>query len=108
MNTITTRERQEGTMSNAPPRPTPELTLPIIHNNGSGRQNLLDERAELCHALWKASEALSQMRPNIRDYYVSPEADKLWIRAQDQHTRRARIIHQLYTEIQEEMEALCQ
>lgn len=78
----------------------PAIVAPIVHLNGSGRQNLIDALANAYSAIEKAAEALRQTAPNGRDYYpAGPEALEA---ARQQHTRRIRALRDLQDELVEE------
>jgi hypothetical protein len=81
----------------------PDIVLPIIHLNGSGRENLVELRMNLYHALRDADDRLREMVPNGRDYYPVP--GKLQ-HALEQHKRRATILKELANEIEIEIEAI--
>lgn len=48
---------------------TTSLTLPIIHNNGTGADTLFDGYLAARSALRDAEEALKKVEFNSRDYY---------------------------------------
>jgi len=76
-----------------------ELVLPIIHLNGTSREELL-EQLEVAHsALLNALLAIKRSAPNGRDYYPVPG---LLDRAIEQHGRRMRILTDLMRELEEE------
>jgi len=59
--------------------PTPSVTLPSIHLNGTSRVTLLDGYLHAYQLLCQASDALNSVEFNARDYYVQgPDA---WSRA---------------------------
>jgi recombinational DNA repair ATPase RecF len=77
--------------------------VPIIHLNGSGKQNLMEARQGLCHALREAERALREMAPNGRDYYP---VDGLFEKAVAQHRQRQQTLQRLLAEIEAEMEMI--
>jgi hypothetical protein len=82
------------------------LTLPIVHSNGTSKRELIDLRTSAAYALREALEALKQMAPNGRDYYVSREGAAHFNRARAQHERRLAAVDQLRRELEAEAEAL--
>ncbi len=79
------------------------IILPIVHMNGTSRQELLQLRKDLYRAIGQAQHALAEMSPNGRDYY--PEKGRLQ-KAIDQHARRHNMLHDLKAEILMEAELL--
>jgi hypothetical protein len=66
-----------------------ELPTPIIHLNGTGRENLTKEYEELRQALKQVEKALNHCTLHQRDYYVADpqrwEDAKAWRDAQWAH-----------------------
>jgi len=76
--------------------------MPLVHLNGSGKDNLLQWREEAWEALDEARNALAAMFPNGRDYYpLGPEAFE---RAIEQHRRRQEAIQWVMDEIHAEIQ----
>lgn len=50
-----------------------DLIRPIINNNGTSRQSMIDYRIAIRDALQNAMEALNEIKPNGRDYIGHPE-----------------------------------
>lgn len=48
------------------------MILPIIHMNGTSRDELVDQRRFAANAIAEAFSALGKMSPNGRDYYPVP------------------------------------
>ena len=63
------------------------MTPPTIHLNGTSRESLLEGYNDAFHALHKAREALQDSAPNVRDYYVNPDAGA-FARALTEHDAR--------------------
>lgn len=79
------------------------LVLPIIHPNGTSKDELLKLRGVVYHRLQDVTKALCAMGPNGRDYYPEPgRMDK----AVEQHRRRMKILGDLIDEIGEEINAV--
>lgn len=64
-----------------------ELTMPMIHLNGSGKTNLMEPLMDASSALYEAIEKLQQTVPNARDYYVYTD-QSAFRRAMDEHLSR--------------------
>ena len=80
------------------------MILPTVHRNGTSREELVELRRATCTALRQATEALSAMAPNARDYYVAgPGA---MTAAVEQHERRIVALMDLYDSIMAEGIAL--
>jgi hypothetical protein len=76
------------------------LIKPTIHLNGSSRKSFEREYEAASEALSKALEALSEMTPNGRDYYV--QSNTALTEAVTQHrARMAKIV-----EVKAEVDAL--
>jgi hypothetical protein len=61
--------------------------LPIIHNNGTSPDDLIEQWSDVLQAAVLLQDALGRASPNGRDYYPAG-ADKL-SRAQEEHRNRA-------------------
>ena len=72
-------------------------TLPIIHLNGTSREELVDQLREVSRHLRRAGDALAAATPNGRDYY--PGGPKLFQAARSEHRRRQVQLSDLKREI---------
>lgn len=72
------------------------LVLPIVHLNGTSREQLIEQQMEVVHALKAALAKLKEAAPNMRDYYPKPG---LWDEAVKQHDHRVKAVHELIREI---------
>jgi len=79
------------------------LVLPVVHLNGTSREELMDQREKAWEAIGDAFEAVKQMAPNGRDYYP---IDGLLEKAIEQHKRRLRTLQELQDELQEEIDRI--
>lgn len=59
-----------------------ELPTPIIHLNGTGRENLTREYRELLDAIHVVERCLSNATLHQRDFYIAPDQNR-WTRAQE-------------------------
>ncbi len=75
------------------------LVLPIVHLNGTSKQELLEQRETAYAAVQTALDALRGMSPNGRDYYPVPGRLEL---ALEQHTRRMKTLTDLMKELEQE------
>ena len=83
--------------------PTTPLVLPIVHLNGTSRQELIEQRSIASIAIVQAIGALQGMSQNGRDYYPEPG---LMEKAQAQHRRRLQTLKDLQDEIMSEADIL--
>lgn len=65
-----------------------QLTYPLVHMNGTGREDLLDGYRKAWEALSKAKEALQATSPHGRDYYPLEDGQKQYGYAYRQHRDR--------------------
>jgi len=80
-----------------------DLVLPIVHLNGTSRDELVYLRIEACHQLRQALAALAEMVPNGRDYYLEPGRME---KALKQHERRVEAVRKVYEGVTAEVEAI--
>jgi hypothetical protein len=83
---------------------THSLTIPTIHLNGSGRENLTENLEDAYEALDDAYKALRYTAPNGRDYY--PQGAGVLERAAEEHMARLRKIHDVMAEIETVLKAI--
>lgn len=76
------------------------MTTPIVHLNGTSRDDLIEQRVNAVMALAQARRAVTLMAPNGRDYYV---VEGLFEIAQNQHEEWMRSLHKLNAQITEEV-----
>ncbi|MGH7393936.1 MAG: hypothetical protein ACREM3_31425 [Candidatus Rokuibacteriota bacterium] len=79
------------------------MILPIVHLNGTSRDALVNLRIEACNALRAALEALAEMAPHGRDYYLVPGRME---QALKQHEQRVDAVAKVYQALTAEVEAL--
>ena len=65
-------------------------TLPTIHLNGTGAQNLEEEYRAVRRAVSAASDALQAATCNARDFY--PQEPGAWQRARDERAEAFRLL----------------
>lgn len=76
-----------------------EPILPIVHMNGTSKQQLIDNLYAASGAVYECRERLAAAAPNGRDYYLVPGlADKAFA----QHARRMKVLDELFAELQAE------
>ena len=90
-------------MCNLTPNATNDPVLPIIHLNGTSADELVRARQKAIQKLDEALQALAEMRPHGRDYYL--EEGRLQI-AEAQHTARMREVTAVRDDITREMTSL--
>jgi len=67
-----------------------ELVLPIVHLNGTSKEQLIDDRYEFLDSLLQAGEKIGKIAPNGRDYY--PGGPELLEQAEQQFKRRRALL----------------
>lgn len=78
-----------------------QLTYPLVHMNGSGKDSLLDGYRNAWEALSKAMDALQATSPHMRDYYPLKDGSKLYERARRQHLDRSAALEQIKDDMKE-------
>jgi hypothetical protein len=73
-----------------------EITLPVIHLNGTSASMLAREYSEAGVAVLNAIETLSKVEFHSRDYYVAPGT---WEKARAEQQERFRQLHQIKEEL---------
>ena len=79
------------------------VVCPIVHLNGTSKDELIRPRQEFYAALQEAERKLAAMAPNGRDYYVQPG---LLEKAQAQYDRRLEVLAGLLAEIEAEIDGI--
>ena len=82
---------------------TKKIVMPIVHLNGTARDELITQRQRAVTALRTAEDRLAQAAPNERDHYLEPGRFEL---AVDQHKRRIAVLTGLIEEIRAEFRYL--
>jgi hypothetical protein len=77
-----------------------DIIVPIVHLNGTSREELVRVRVEAHRVLEDAYAALKRMAPNGRDYYPVPG---LMDRAVEQHSHRLSVIGELIFALEKEV-----
>jgi hypothetical protein len=80
-----------------------QMVVPIVHLNGTGKEELLRQRAGLWDALSQVEAKLRQAVPNGRDFYPEPGR---YENALAQHTRRLETIGKLLAEVETELSGI--
>lgn len=84
----------------------PDVIAPTVHLNGSGADNLTNDRLAVLDALADAMTALRAMAPNGRDYYTATNPNEAWKQALAQHADREKQLNYLIDSITSEIEAI--
>ena len=82
----------------------PTVSPPVVHLNGTSRDDLLKQRYDVLDALHSAGDALAKACPNARDYY--PGGVEHIEAGSKQHDRRLGILKDLIAEFQAEIESI--
>lgn len=80
-----------------------EQVLPIVHSNGTSKDELITLRCNVLNHLRDAREAMHQAAPNGRDYYLVP---KLLRKVTALHDDRMARLDILLREIEAETQAI--
>lgn len=81
-----------------------DLVVPMVHLHGTARDTLMEQWSDAVAALADARNALAACVPNMRDFYLQPDCDRVYALAVTQHaSRMARVM-----EVQAEIEAIRQ
>jgi hypothetical protein len=68
------------------------LPTPIVHNNGTGAQSLVEQSRTVYQLLQQAMDAMAKARPHGRDYYTSEDPDA-FVKARAAHDVQMVIVH---------------
>ena len=74
--------------------------LPIIHQNGTHPDRLIQSLADFRYLVATAQEKIGTISPNGRDYYQDPGRMDL---AVEQHRRRSQVLKDLVAELDAEI-----
>jgi hypothetical protein len=77
--------------------------LPIIHQNGTSADQLLDDYGRFYDLLYRALEKVGLISPNPRDYYLDPGRMDL---AVAQYERRCNTLRALMAEVEQDMHGI--
>lgn len=83
----------------------PELIVPIVNNNGTSRQELIDQRNKVFVALGDALQLLREMTPHGRDYQTDTTGTA-FMAARRQHNRRMKAVEHLRDSLRKEATAI--
>lgn len=81
------------------------MILPIVNNNGTSRDELVNQRREVYQALSEVLEKMRAMSPNGRDYQTDPTGAQFKA-ARVVHEARVKLIQSLRDSMEEEAIAL--
>jgi hypothetical protein len=79
-----------------------DVVTPVIHLNGTSKEELLNLREDAYAALDAAASALRQMAPNARDYQGWEDFE----RARAQHAARVKALRDVQKAIEDECAAI--
>jgi hypothetical protein len=75
------------------------ITIPMVHLNGTSKQELLKQLENAYRAIVDAGKALAQATPHDRDYYVI--GDGVGAKARDEHYARMRKLAEIERDLEE-------
>jgi len=73
-------------------------TLPIVHSNGTSREELVGQLREVSKHLRRAQWAMGEATPHGRDYYLIAEPG-VYQKARDEHRERCLKLQALMDEV---------
>lgn len=74
-----------------------QLETPILHLNGTGAKQLLDQYRAAAETVGEALHRMQEAAPHPRDYY--PKGDDSWKRAHAQHDTRCKQVRRVYDDL---------
>lgn len=79
----------------------PEWTVqtPLIHLNGSGRENLAKQYEAALDAVRNAIDKMISVTPHMRDYYPLTNGEEAYKRAQTEHAERLKALYDIKYEL---------
>jgi hypothetical protein len=80
------------------------MRTPVVHLNGTSREELLDQVVKAGQALRQAINALHDAEPNARDYY--PKGNGYWEGARQEHQDRVNRLQGVLSELMDLSEAI--
>jgi hypothetical protein len=77
------------------------MIVPVIHLNGSGRENLTRDLCDAREAVAMAHAALAKCAPHMRDYYVlGDDADEIYSAARAEHVARMQALSTVASDLE--------
>ena len=83
------------------------LAGPMVHLNGTSRDELLRQYSDALYALSNALDAIGRATPHGRDYYIQENADKELDQAKAEHRSRLDRILAIQAEYEQLVERIC-
>ena len=80
------------------------LTMPIIHLNGTSKESLLEGYELAYSAIGDTMRTLQEAAPNARDYYPAPVS---YPKAADEHAARLKALATVREELEQIARAIC-
>ena len=77
------------------------LAKPTIHINGTHKDTLLDAHCDAMTAIRKAMDAMEEIAPNGRDYYIQDPSMSALRVAQSEHNVRVNHLRAVLAELEE-------
>jgi hypothetical protein len=74
------------------------MIMPTIHNNGTGKESLLNQTLDTMTAITDALGKLREAAPHARDYY--PQGEEAYKTARTEHEARIQKLMEVYTELE--------
>jgi len=80
------------------------MITPLVHLNGTSRDELIEQACNVIDALHDAGAALAKAAPNARDYYLG--GPELLAQAQAQHDARMGALKALIADMEAQAQAI--
>jgi len=74
------------------------VSIPTIHMNGTSAESLLKDLMVAYHATKQLQDAMRDVTPNARDYYV--QGDEAATKARDDHAARQKTISDIRADLE--------
>uniref|UniRef100_A0A6M3KZI5 Uncharacterized protein n=1 Tax=viral metagenome TaxID=1070528 RepID=A0A6M3KZI5_9ZZZZ len=78
------------------------MIVPIVHNNGTSREELMRQLLGAHNAIYTTIEALAAAAPNSRDYHHTNN----WLPARNEHIERMEAMRRIRDEVMEIAEGI--
>lgn len=83
-----------------------ERIVPIAHLNGTGKAGLQTQRKKASDALYVALQALEDMAPHMRDYYLYDDPEGAFRRAREEHYSNVQMVEAVIADLAAVYDAL--
>ena len=78
---------------------TEKLIMPLVHMNGSGKENLIQDYTNAGSAVSEAISVICNAYPHMRDYYPLDNFEEIFKQAREQHQARIDKLREVAVEL---------